>query len=76
MKRFLIATALAFALWGSALAGDIPSVPGPPPPDDVTITIPTVNPVSNPSDLPTLSDEGQLPGTELSFLSMLLGLIL
>ena len=42
MKRFLMATALAVALSGVALGGNIPTggiaPPPPPPPDETTIT--------------------------------------
>lgn len=36
MKRFVIAIALTCVLSGSVLAGEIPSVPGPPPPAPAT----------------------------------------
>jgi hypothetical protein len=69
MKRFLMATALAVALSGVALGGNIPTggiaPPPPPPPDETTIT----------GDMPTcgLTSSGDIPAVDL--LLTVLGLV-
>jgi hypothetical protein len=43
MRRFCVTLLLTLALGSTVLGGEIPSVPGPQPPDDGTYSCPAIN---------------------------------
>lgn len=78
MKHVVMTIALTCVLSSSVLAGDIPSVPGPPPPPQgiTSTTSPGEIPTSgSPGDVPTVGAAEQLSSSALSALLTVLGFL-
>jgi hypothetical protein len=72
MKRFVMTLALTCVLSGSALAGEIPSVPvTAPPPDETTST--TIAPA--PGEIPTSGLTQQMSEAAFSLIQLLMGAV-